>query len=160
MSSFVVAEAAGACHTAAVTAGGRLVCSGRNSSGQCSVPGPSLIRAFGNYSGGELFHEDDNGDAYYKLKEGARRHPVLACPANDLDIDLDKDDLFGDSDSPDEMVNAPSAMEDDLFGDVDYADEAEADTWPTWQRHRRRTSRMRYWRSVWRSRSESRPGMP
>ena len=69
MSSFVVAEAAGACHTAAVTAGGRLVCSGRNSSGQCSVPGPSLIRAFGNYSGGELFHEDDNGDAYYKLKE-------------------------------------------------------------------------------------------
>ena len=32
-------------------------------------PGPSLIRAFGNYSGGELFHEDDNGDAYYKLIE-------------------------------------------------------------------------------------------
>ena len=29
----------------------------------------SLIGAFGNYSGGELFHEDDNGDAYYKLKE-------------------------------------------------------------------------------------------
>ena len=29
----------------------------------------SLIGAFGSYSGGELFHEDDNGDAYYKLKE-------------------------------------------------------------------------------------------
>ena len=46
--------------------------------------GPSLIRAFGKYSGDELFHEDDNGDAYYKLKEkvSTKYHkgkPVKLC---------------------------------------------------------------------------------